>query len=253
MFLNNTRFSSDGIANISHLLTELKPSSIENLIVFISDITRLNMVLDKKSIDYMIRVRSISQRLEGVSMEKIIPLFAIARLYHDWYPGVKSRYLVVAPALVNCELLGISGILSRKYTEEKNLGLPRYVSLAIENCASDTRTQSPSTWLLQPHPILLLTPPSHMDYTPPMGVPWNYIAKMVGFNISCPGCHYNKPDAPPWLKFHQEVGWPALSKNGYTFPKDVTESEKIVINVAITGKTWKVSSNKGKKWTNILL
>ena len=145
MFLNNTRFSSNRIANIYHLLTELNPSSSENLLIFISDITRLNMVLDKKRIDYMIRGRSVSQLLGGVSMEKIIPIFSIASLYHDCYPGVKSGYLTVDPVLVNCDLLGISSILSRKDTKKKNLGLPRSISSATENCASDTRTQSPPT------------------------------------------------------------------------------------------------------------
>ena len=38
---------------------------------------------------------------------------------------------------------------------------------------------------------------------------------------SCPGFHFNKPDDSPRIKFHQEVGFPALSKNGYIFWKDV--------------------------------
>ena len=45
-------------------------------------------------------------------MDQIISLFAIASLDHDRYPGVRSRYLDVYPALVNCDLLGLSMLLS---------------------------------------------------------------------------------------------------------------------------------------------
>ena len=47
-------------------------------------------------------------------MESIFPLFAIASLDHDRYPGVKSRYLAGDATLVNCDLLKLSGLLSRK-------------------------------------------------------------------------------------------------------------------------------------------
>ena len=56
MFLNNSIFTSDGIAMISLLLTHLNPSSRENLVLSISDLTRLGMGLSKLSIDYMLRV-----------------------------------------------------------------------------------------------------------------------------------------------------------------------------------------------------
>ena len=105
MFLNDAIFASDGIAMLSLLLTHLNPSSRENLLLSISDPTRLEMRLGKSSIDYMLRVRGISQRTQGIKMEPIIPLFAIASLGHERYPGVKSRYLVGDATLVNCNIL----------------------------------------------------------------------------------------------------------------------------------------------------
>ena len=45
MFLNGARFASDGIAMLSLFLTRLNPSSRENLILAISDLTRLEMQL----------------------------------------------------------------------------------------------------------------------------------------------------------------------------------------------------------------
>ena len=116
MFLNDARFASYGIAMLSSLLTHLNPYSNENLLLAISYLTRLEMRLGESSIDYMSRVCCIAHRMYGVTIEHIIPLFAIASLDHERYPGVKSRYLTGDTALVNCDLLQLSGLLS---SEEK--------------------------------------------------------------------------------------------------------------------------------------
>ena len=79
MFLNNARFASDGIAMLSLFLTHLKPSSIGNLLLAISDLTCLKMGLSESSIDYISRVLGISQRMHGITMERIIPIFANLR------------------------------------------------------------------------------------------------------------------------------------------------------------------------------
>ena len=49
----------------------------------------------------MSRVRDISQRMQGITIEHIVPLFAIVSIDHDRYPGVKSLYLtgVLKPAV----------------------------------------------------------------------------------------------------------------------------------------------------------
>ena len=51
---------------------------------------------------------------------------------------------------------------------------------------------------------------------------------MIREDKSCLGCHFNHPKDSPKLKFHQEVGCPALAKHGYLYRKDVTTSAKIV-------------------------
>ena len=113
MLLNDARFALDGIAIISSLLTHLNPSPNKKILLAISDLTRLKMRLGEPSINYMSRVRSISQRMQGVKIECMIPLFTIASLDHGRYPGGKSRYLTGDTTLVNCNLLQLSGLLSR--------------------------------------------------------------------------------------------------------------------------------------------
>ena len=159
MFLNNIIFYSGRISIISNLLTHPKPSSIENLLLSNSDLTCLDMGLGELSIKYMSRIHSISQKICGFSMEQIIPLFSIAGLDHNQYPGVTIRYLVSDPALVNCNLLDISGLVYGKDTRQQS--------------------QPPLTGFLQPRPSHPTTTTSPVDYPPPRGVPWERIAAMV--------------------------------------------------------------------------
>ena len=111
IFLNDARFASNGIDVMLSLLTHLNPSSSKNLLLAISDLTCLKILVRESGIYFMSRVRGVSQRLKGVPMKKITPLFAIASLVHECYPGFKIRYLAGDPTLVNCDLLGLSGLL----------------------------------------------------------------------------------------------------------------------------------------------
>ena len=86
---------------MSSLITHLNPSSNEKLFLAIADLTRLEMRLGKSSIDYMSRVCGIAQRMHGVTIDRIIPLFVIASLDHERYPGVKRRYLAGDTVLLN--------------------------------------------------------------------------------------------------------------------------------------------------------
>ena len=124
MFLNNARFVSDGIKMLSSLITHLNPYSNENLLLDITDLTRLEMRLGKSSIYYMSRVHSIAKQMHRVTIDHIIPLFAIASLDHERYPGVKSCYLAGHTALVNCNLLQLSGLLSSEETRQHPLVIP---------------------------------------------------------------------------------------------------------------------------------
>ena len=79
------------------------------------------MRLGKLSIESMSRVLGISQWMHGVTIDRIIPLFAIACLDHEIYPVVKIRYLAGDTALVNCDLLQLSGLLSSEETRKRAL------------------------------------------------------------------------------------------------------------------------------------
>ena len=183
---------------LSSFLTHLKPSSSENLLLAISDLTHLEMRLGKSSIDYMSRVQGISQRMHVITMERIIPLFSITSIYHDRYPGVKSRYLARDAALINSDLLELSRLLSIEETRQRALGIPSAPPYTtVVNRVSNTPTQPPLTELPTPCPTQT---PAHKPaeaYPPPRGVPWKCITAMMREDKSCPGCHYNHPEDSP--------------------------------------------------------
>ena len=98
------------------------------------------MRLGKSSIDYMLRVRDIAQRMHGVTIDHIIPLFAIASIDHERYPVVKSRYLAGYTVLVNCDLLQPRGLLLIEETRQRALGIPAIpLSTTSVNRVSNTQ------------------------------------------------------------------------------------------------------------------
>ena len=143
IFISDARFASDGITMLPSLISHPNPSSNENLLLEITDLTRLETRLDESSIEYMSRVRGISQRMHGVTIDHIIPLFVIASLDHERYPGVKIHYLAGETALVNCDLLQPSSLLSSKVTRQRALGItavPPYTTSV--NRVSDNNSQN---------------------------------------------------------------------------------------------------------------
>ena len=213
---------------LSYLLTHLNPSSRKNILLAISDLTRLEMGVGESSIDFMSCVRGASQRLRGVSMDQIISLFAITSLDHERYPSVKSRYLAGDPYLVNCDLLGLSGLLSSKEIRQQAWEIPPPTSPFTANYFSDAPARPPPTGRTQTCPIPSATDSYTIEYPPQREVLWKCITTMIWHAKSCPGYNFNKLDSPPQLKFHQGVGCTTLAKHGCVYKKDVTETATIV-------------------------
>ena len=92
--------------------------------------------------------------MQEITIERIIPLFTITSLGHDRYPGVKSRYLAGDAALVNCDFLQLSGILSSEDTRQRDLVIPSAPpSTTIANCVSNTPTNPPPAGRPAPQPL----------------------------------------------------------------------------------------------------
>ena len=134
-------------------------------------------------------------------MDKIISLFAIARLNHDRYLGIKRHYLAVHLVLISCNLLGLSGLLPSKETLQQDLRLPTGVPRVTAKRTSDVTATPPPTNRNQARPGSPTDTLPTTYYLHSRGVPWKYIAEMIRNDCSFTGS--------PRLKSHQEVGCPA--------------------------------------------
>ena len=128
----------------------------------------------------MSRVHGISQQMHGVTIYRIIALFTIASLDHERYPGVKSRYLARDTALVNCNLLQLSRLLSSEETRQRDLRITAVPSSTTSvNRVSQNNSQNERPVPSQHQPI---TPSLNFPYPPSRGVPWKFIATMIRDN-----------------------------------------------------------------------
>ena len=93
---------------------------------------------------------------------------------------------------------------------------------------SNIPTNPPLDGRPAPQPPQPPTQSSAVAYPTARRVPWKCISSMIREDKSCPWCHFNPPEDSPQLKFHQEVGCPALVKYGYIYRNCVTESAKVV-------------------------
>ena len=154
---------------LSLLITHLNPSSNENLLLEITDLTRLEMILDESIIYYMSRVCGIAQQMHGVTIDRIIPIFLIPSLDHKIYLWVKSRYLAGDTALVNCELLQLSGLLSSEETRQRALNITSVPpSTTSVNLVSNNNSQNEHPFPAQHKPT---TQSSNVSYPHSRGLP----------------------------------------------------------------------------------
>ena len=152
------------------------------------------MRLDKSSIKYMSRVRGIAQWMHDVKIDHIIPLFVIASLDYDSYPGVKSNYLAGYTTRVNCDLLQLSVLLSIEETRQHTLVIPD-IPLStpsfnrLSNRQNNTENECPG-----PPPHQPTTQSSNITHPSPLHYKLNKRLHSTTRSYS----QYQSPDTKPW-------------------------------------------------------
>ena len=160
------------------------------------------MQLGKSSINYIWRVQVISQRMQGVTIDRIISLFAIMSLDHDQYPGVKNRYLTRYTALVNCDSLQLSGLLYIKGTRQRALGIPNAPpSNTIANPVLNTPSNPPQNKRPATQPTQSPTQPYTVVYPPARGYIGNASPQWCGKQNPVRGATSTTPTTPQGSNF----------------------------------------------------
>ena len=75
MFLSNDSYKTDGIAMLDAIIEHLQPTHAEHLLAAVTDLSDLTYKPTDTSISYMKTVQEISERLKGVDILRLVPLF----------------------------------------------------------------------------------------------------------------------------------------------------------------------------------
>jgi len=212
------------------LLANLAPSHAKTLLEAVEQLSRFSMTPAEDATSFMQRVRSLAERLDGVVLSQLMPLFAIANLDKDRYPGLVQRYIADDPALTNATLLSLQSMMTR---EERR-------HAAIHGCPPATPSQSRIEPAIQrvsgtPKDSAAKTPPDcqrmQPEYPPFRGISWGKISAVYKNADSCPACHYNNSDSAEWKKervlIHRTVGCPAFAKAGFVCKHDPDTAKEV--------------------------
>ena len=100
-YLNNNKYTGDGIAMIASLVEKISPSRPENRLQDVRDLSSLEQGSQESTSSYMSRVRGFATRLQGVTIDDLMPLFTLIGMNHDQYSGLLARFTSGEPAIVN--------------------------------------------------------------------------------------------------------------------------------------------------------
>eukprot|EP00581_Thalassiosira_minuscula_P002424 CAMPEP_0183736440 /NCGR_PEP_ID=MMETSP0737-20130205/49280_1 /TAXON_ID=385413 /ORGANISM="Thalassiosira miniscula, Strain CCMP1093" /LENGTH=643 /DNA_ID=CAMNT_0025970447 /DNA_START=56 /DNA_END=1984 /DNA_ORIENTATION=- len=225
--LNVPAFVTDGFKMFHALHQRVNPSSTANKLQAVIDLVALGMAPDDTSGTYMHRVRGIRDRLEKVTIDELLPLFAIANMDKDRYPGLTQRYIMADPALLNATVVS----LEEEMTQEEM----RLVALGITSDASNLPSANRAGGNQPPAPAPAPTPaPSpapatfQSTYPPDKSLNWDKMA-LVGDDTSiCPACFWRAEPTNDKLTFHRTKGCPGMARGGFVCKHDPDAAAKLI-------------------------
>ncbi len=86
---------------------------------------------------YMARVRGFEGRLHGVTIDDIMPMFAILGMHHDQYSGLLARYTSGEPAIVNATIAEIERLMLDGDSRRRAMGIDPTLNTASANRVQD--------------------------------------------------------------------------------------------------------------------
>ena len=105
-FLNNPVYVNNGIGMLASFVDYLNPSNPEHRLHDIREVSRLDQGPRESAATYLSRVRGFANRLSGsgVTMDSVMPMFAILGMDHSKYDGLLSRFTSGDTSVVSADL-----------------------------------------------------------------------------------------------------------------------------------------------------
>ena len=221
-FLNNPAYVDNGFGMLYTFIDYLNPSNPEHRLNDIREVSRLDQGAGESTATYLSRVRGFANRLAGVSMDSVMPLFAILGMDHSKYDGLLSRFTSGDASVVTADLPALELLMLGEDRRKEAMGITP-VPIPSANRAtqgppnnnnhSDDQGGNPRG----PPPL----PPPEAIFPPTKGVRWPQIKALFEDKKSCPHCHSRD-------KFHWTTGCPVLAELNLVCVEDATKAKDIL-------------------------
>ena len=87
-FLSRPEYVNRGFEMLHHLILHLNPSRPEHRLNDVRSLAAINMSSTETTSSYMLRIRTISNRLPGIQIDTLFPLFTIMGLDNERFGGI---------------------------------------------------------------------------------------------------------------------------------------------------------------------
>jgi hypothetical protein len=188
-YLNNNRYTGDGIAMVASLIEKISPSRPENRLQDVRDLSSLEQGSQESTFSYMSRVRGFATRLKGVTIDDIVPLFTLIGMNHDQYSGLLDRFTSGEPAIVNATTSDLERLMLEEDSCRRAMGIQPMSGQSSANRAQDVRPKNDEAKTSVPRHPPRGTPPDSLVYPPEGGIKWKVLKGIVEGEESCPHCH----------------------------------------------------------------
>ena len=122
-FLNNPTYVNNGFGMLSAFIDYLNPSNPEHRLHDIREVSRLDQGANESTATYLSRVRGFANRLAGVSMDSVMPLFAILGMDHSKYDGLLSRFTSGDASVVGADLPTLEHLMMGEDRRKEAMGI----------------------------------------------------------------------------------------------------------------------------------
>jgi hypothetical protein len=224
-FLHRPEYVNRGIDMLHSLITKLNPSRPEHRLNDVREVSNLDMANDTAAM-YMRKVRGYATRLHQVTVDQLMPLFALLGLDQGRYRGILDRFTAGDPAVVNVDINALEELMLAEDVRRSTIN-PGDVPLSQPSANRATQrgpAPAPSPCAPAPAPSLSddapLGPNDPAVYPPHRGLQWKRVNVVFKEKKMCPFCFAR-------ASFHWEEGCPALAKLGYVLAEDKDKAEEI--------------------------
>ena len=137
-FLNNPKFTNNGFEMLDDFIGTIHPSRPENRLSNVRLLGALEQRSQENTAAYFERVRGFAQRLKGVTIDTLMPLFALNGMYQSLYNGTLSRFTSGDPTLISADLTALEDIMTQEVSIKRELGI-------VSQAGSASRAQGQGT------------------------------------------------------------------------------------------------------------